>query len=131
MQKVKPQNLSSEIEKYLKEYKEEIDEDVRKNAIENAKKALIEVKRKSPVDKYSHRGRHYADGWKISTTNQASNNYFSQTIWNSTDYQLTHLLEFGHADRSGQPVQAKPHIRETENTYKQKFIEDLERDIKK
>lgn len=91
--------------------------------------ALIEVKRKSPVDKLSTRGRHYADGWTISKS--SSQGYYSKKIWNKTDYQLTHLLEFGHADRSGGHVNAKPHIRETEETYRQKFIEDLERDIKK
>ena len=131
MQKVKPQNLSSEIEKYLKEYKEEIDEDVKQEATQTAKRVKDELKRISPIDRNSHRGRHYADGWAISTKSSTKDGYYSKKIWNATDYQLTHLLEFGHATKNGGHVNAQPHIRPTEDKYRVQFTENLERDIKK
>ena len=126
---IKPSELANQIEKYLKEYKEDIDEDVRNNANSIAKEVQAELKRISPVDHSSDRGRHYADGWKISSS--TSTNYVSKKVYNATDYQLTHLLEFGHTDRAGGHVNAQPHIRPTEDKYRTKFEKDLERDIKK
>ena len=125
--KVKVDNLSSAIEKYLTQYKEEIDEDVEKDAIRISKEARDELKRISPIDNSSNRGRHYADGWAISTAR--SKNTYSKKIYNATDYQLTHLLEFGHATKNGGHVNAQPHIRPTEQKYREKFIRELERDI--
>lgn len=127
--KVIPENLSNAIDKYLQEYKEQIDEDVKKDATEISKQARDELKRVSPVDEHSTRGRHYADGWAISS--KSGKNYYTKKIWNATDYQLTHLLEFGHADRSGGHVNAQPHVRPTEKKYRDKFIQKLERDIKR
>lgn len=127
--KVTPENLSSAIDKYLQEYKEQIDEDVKKDATEISKQARDELKRVSPIDKNSKRGRHYADGWAISS--KSGKNYYTKKIWNATDYQLTHLLEFGHASRSGGHVSAQPHVRPTEKKYRDKFIQKLERDIKR
>ena len=127
--KVTPENLSNAIDKYLQEYKEEIDEDVKKDATEISKQARDELKRVSPIDRNSKRGRHYADGWAISS--KSGKNYYTKKIWNATDYQLTHLLEFGHASRSGGHVSAQPHVRPTEKKYREKFIRKLERDIKR
>ena len=64
-------------------------------------------------------------------SSKSSKNYYTKKVWNATDYQLTHLLEFGHADRSGGHVNAQPHIRPTEKKYRNKFIQILERDIRK
>jgi hypothetical protein len=129
MQRIKPEQLSATITKYLNEYSEEIDEEVQKDTTSISKQAKEELVRISPVNKYGNRGRHYRDGWTISTQN--SKKQYIKKIWNKTDSQLTHLLEFGHHSRNGGWVNAQPHIRPVEDKYKQKFIEELERDIRR
>jgi len=126
---IKPSQLATELEKYLSQYKEEITEDVIRNSDIISKEARDELKRVSPKDRFGTRGRHYADGWRISSS--TTKNYVSKKVYNATDYQLTHLLEFGHATRNGGHVNAQPHIRPTEDKYRNKFIRDLEKDIKR
>ena len=130
--RVQPQNLSKVLTKYLNEYKEDIDEEVISSSNSVAKQAKDELTRTSPPKKgsLSNRGRHYKDGWTISTQNQKSQNWYTKKIWNKTDYQLTHLLEFGHHIRNGGWVAAQPHIRPVEQKYIQKFVQELEREIR-
>lgn len=125
---IKPSQLATELEKYLSQYKEDITEDVKRNSDKISKEAQAELKRISPIDKYGDRGRHYADGWRISSS--TTQDYISKKVYNATDYQLTHLLEFGHTTRNGGHVNAQPHIRPTEDKYRNKFIKNLEKDIK-
>lgn len=56
---------------------------------------------------------------------------YQKVIWNRTNYQLTHLLEFGHATRNGTGwVNAQPHIRDVEQKYKVKFVDLVEKKIR-
>ena len=129
--KIKPERLSKTISKYFEEYAEEINEDVKKEAKEVSKEAIEELKRVSPKNEKlkSERERPYYKGWTFKTKTKGKNR-FSRVIWNATNYQLTHLLEFGHATRDGGRVQAQPHIRKVEKEYKVKFVDNLERDIR-
>ena len=129
--KIKPEKLSKTVGKYLKEYGEEIIEDYKKEATDISKEALEELKRVSPKDKKrkSEREKPYYKGWAIRTKSRGKDKY-SKVIWNATNYQLTHLLEYGHATRNGGHVPAQPHIRSVEKKYKVKFVDNLERDIR-
>lgn len=132
MKRVKLEKASDTILEYVLEEQENIEESVRKETSTCAKQALAELRLVSPREKsQSRRGYHYADGWAISTKSSVKEGYYSKKIWNPKDYRLTHLLEFGHADRSGGHVNAQPHIRDIEKKYRVQFTENLERDIKK
>lgn len=56
---------------------------------------------------------------------------YSKVAYNKAHYRLTHLLEFGHANRDGSRTKPIPHIRSTENKYKEKFVKELEEKIRR
>ena len=56
---------------------------------------------------------------------------YHKVIWNRTNYQLTHLLEFGHATRNGGRTRAIPHIRPVEEKYNVEFVDKLEKKIRR
>ncbi len=124
MSSIPPSELSKEIQKYLQEYKEEIDEDVQEETDKAIASAKSELRSISPKNTGN-----YASGWAVKSK-KYSNGYY-KVIWNRKAYQLTHLLEFGHATRNGGRTKAQPHIRPTEEKYKTRFTESLERRIKK
>lgn len=73
--------------------KETYEDDVkalRKNVQKAGRKTVSELHATSP----SRTGR-YAKGWR-SKTEVDSDDHISCTVYNATDYQLTHLLEKGH-----------------------------------
>lgn len=127
--KVTPENLSKELQFYLQDYLEDIEDYVKKEADSVSKLAINELRNISPMNKNSKRDRHYANGWETKTVKD--HHRYSKKIWNKPDYRLTHLLEFGHASRSGGHVSAQPHIRPVEKKYRVEFTENLERDIKR
>ncbi|MFQ8989189.1 MAG: hypothetical protein ACLR6T_11005, partial [Intestinibacter sp.] len=74
----------------------------------------------------------YYKGWAIKNGGRTrKKHYYGKTIWNRTNYQLTHLLEFGHATRNGGRTQAQPHIRKVEEKYGTKFADLLENKIRR
>lgn len=109
-------NLSNEIAKTLKEYTDEVIEGVKVAKVEVAKNTVSLLKETSPKKTGS-----YAKGWRNKDVNGI------QVVYNKTDYQLTHLLEFGHAKINGGRVSEKPHIRPAE----EKAIKEFEKEVKK
>lgn len=127
--KVEINLLSKEISKYLNEYVEDIDEIVQESANKIAKEATKETKEKSPVRKGKNGGS-YAQGWRVKKDKIEKSRYIVK-IHNKTDYQLTHLLEFGHANRDGSRTKAIPHIRPVEEKFKNLFERELESKIRR
>lgn len=139
--KVSIDNLSSAVMKALQEYKEDIDEEVREISDKNIKEARSELKRISPKAKKTVKLRggesvepgSYAKSWSIKNGKKAKDIY-SKISYNKEHYRLTHLLEFGHAKRNGSRnpgTKEIPHIRKTEDKYRKKFVEELERKIRR
>lgn len=116
--------LSKEIMKVLEGYADDISDIVEKDANEIAKEALSAIKQESP------RGatEEYSKGWKIKRIKKVKNVY-SVKLYNKDHYQLTHLLEFGHATADGGHTEAQPHIRPIEQEYGKKFEDKLRKDI--
>lgn len=71
----------------------------------------------------------YAKGWEVKTESKARTSGRAKVIvHNKTNYQLTHLLENGHAKvvwghRTGGEVEGKTHIKPAEETAKDEFIQ--------
>lgn len=124
--KIKVDNLSKEILKALENYSDDISTLVKETADEVGKEATEELKQKSP--KRKRLGGRYAKGWRLKTDKIGKNKYFIK-IYNKTDYQLTHLLEFGHATRDGGRTKAIPHIRPVEEKYSRDYENKLKQKI--
>lgn len=120
---IKVDSLSSEIMKALENYSDDISGIVEKTSNYIGKEAVSELKQTSPRKRGS-----YAKGW-TSRKDKIGKNRYSVKIHNKTDYQLTHLLEFGHATRNGRRTKAIPHIRPVEEKYSQKYEKELKREI--
>ena len=144
--KVSVYNLSSAIMKALTDYKSDIDDDVKELADQNTKKARDELKSISPKAKKKVYLRKFSSGdsdvqmpgsyaksWSMKNGTKAEDIY-SKVVYNKDYYRLTHLLEFGHAKRNGKrnPGTKKiPHIRKTEDKYREKFKQELEQRIRR
>ena len=122
---VKPEVFAQAVKDYLEIYVEDIGESVEETSNQIGKEAKDELKQTSP----KKTGR-YAKGWTIKK-DKKKKNYYAIKIHNKTDYQLTHLLEFGHATRNGRRTKAIPHIRPVEEKYKKEFEERLKDKIRR
>lgn len=107
-------DLAREINQYLSEYVEEVEEAVNKNAHEIAKKGAKKLKLVSPKLTGD-----YAKGWSVKKYKGAS------IIHNKTDWQLTHLLEKSHSLPDGGRSTPQPHIRPVEREVIAEFTESV------
>jgi len=115
--------LMAELSKYTVEVAEEV-----KQACKDVSKEMTEnIKRDSPVRAGAHGGG-YKKGWKAKVAFEDKNN-IRITTYNSTDYQLTHLLEFGHAKVNGGRVEGKPHIAPNEEKAKTELVKRIEKAV--
>lgn len=127
---IKADDLSKEIMKYLNNYKEDIEEDVIETVDDITKKARDELKQTSPRGKGS-RKTPYHKGWAVKISKRGASKYH-KVVWNKTNYQLTHLLEFGHHKRDGTGwVDGQPHIRDVEKKYNVEFVDKLKQKIRR
>lgn len=115
------ENLASNITQALKDYNENIAEETKKIVNKLSKKAVDKIKQKSPV-----RTGDYKKGW-TSSKSYENRTEKRNTIHNKTDYQLTHLLEYGHVGRNGRRVRAIPHIKTVETEIIAEFENEIER----
>lgn len=129
MSNIKPEELNKVVMDYLKDYKEDIDEEVVEVVDEVTRKAKDELKQTSPRGEGSRTNPYYK-GWAVKLSKKRTGVYH-KVIWNRTNYQLTHLLEFGHATRDGGRTRAIPHIRPVEEKYNVEFVDKLEKKIRR
>lgn len=121
----KPENLSKEIMNYLENYVEDIEEGVQETSDELSKEAVKELKKTSPRRVGKTREKPYWKGWSKKKDTKYKKRYVIK-IFNKTNYQLTHLLEFGHHKRDGTGwVEAQPHIRKIEEKYNKLYEKQI------
>lgn len=111
-------NLANEISRALKTYTAEVTEGMEKVKEEVAKETVKQLKRTSP-----RLTGNYAKGWRTKKVGTA------QVIHNATNYQLTHLLEHGHAKVNGGRVAGIPHIGPAEEKAIDEYTKRVEKVI--
>lgn len=106
--KVSVDGMADAIIQELREYGQEVTENMKKEVQDAGALCRKELRVSSPKLTGS-----YAKGWRKKTAYEDSKEIRVQ-VYNATDYQLTHLLEHGHALVSYGKVRgtvgAKPHI---------------------
>lgn len=128
---IKAEDLQKTVLNYLENYKEDIDEEVVETVDQITKEARDELKQISREKfKLHQRDNPYYRGWTIKLSKKRAGKYH-KVIWNKTNYQLTHLLEFGHVTRNGGRTRAIPHIRPIEEKYNVEFVDKLETKIRR
>ena len=116
-------NIADEVYSRLDEYVKSIDDNFAETLPKIGKEIVKELKNTSP--KLSGR---YAKGWKQKVEKGGINGN-KLTIYNADAYQLTHLLENGHASNYGGFVSGIPHIKPAADKAEKKVIEELEKAI--
>ncbi|WP_439818374.1 HK97 gp10 family phage protein [Weissella paramesenteroides] len=111
-------NLAQEIARHLKQYSSDVERNLQAAKKEVGQKAVKQLRN---AGNFNDRTGRYRKGWALK---KVGNNY---VIWNSTDYQLTHLLEFGHALRNGGRSKGFTHIKPVE----QMVINEFEAVVRK
>ena len=115
------EGVAKEIMKQLEYYVHDVKEEVEAAKQETAKAMVADLKKTSPEKRPS-----YKKGWRIKRTSKAL------IVHNATDYQLTHLLEYGHPmpSKGSRDADAKPHIRPAEQKHIKQFLKKVEGAIK-
>lgn len=115
-----------DVKNILDEYSQEIQEGIEEDAKDVAKQAVSDLK--TTRDTYTIRTGKYNKGWAVNT--KKGRGIINCTVWNATDWRLTHLLENGHVTRNGGKTRAFVHIKPIEEKYVNKYIDDVEEIIK-
>jgi len=116
-----------EIKDILSDYSKDIQDAITEEAISVAKKGVAELKNTSPKKTGSYR-----KGWRVDTTKGTWS--IECIIHNSTNYQLTHLLEKPHVIRNGNGTWGtstpKVHISPVEQSCVREYENEVEKIIK-
>lgn len=119
---IRPEQLASVLNKALAKYGDEVLEDVETVTKSVARDAVRELKNTAPS------GGSYARGWSHKAQ-KGSTYKLSETVYNRTDPQLTHLLEKPHDTGGGghypKKVDYTGNIAKVEEEYTKKYIEEV------
>lgn len=87
---VDPEEFAKAVMMALDQYKDEAEENIKKTTKSVVRRAISELKGTEPT------GGSYARGWSHKASKGRVGMVAGETIYNRTDYQLTHLLEKPH-----------------------------------
>lgn len=120
---MKKLSLEKQLKEILEDYKDEVLDALKEEQTPVVTEAVKMLKASSP----KKRGK-YASGWGYTTTKETPA-MKQMVIHNKTHAGLTHLLERGHATRSGGRTVAQVHIKPVEewsmNEYERRLIDRL------
>ena len=117
--RIRVDDLARVVMEGLQEYANLATEDLKAAVKKAGNEAKKDIQANAPQDTGA-----YKKSWAVKTTRETSN-AMEVTVHSRNRYQLTHLLEFGHAKRGGGRTRAFPHIAPAE----QKAAEMLEKEV--
>ena len=117
-------DLAEEIMAGLMEYEGLATDTVKKAVKKAGNKVKKEIQNNAPKDT----GK-YKNSFKVTKRKETSNS-LEVTVHSKDKYQLTHLLEKGHAKRGGGRVPAQPHIAPAEQEGIRLLTEEIERGLR-
>lgn len=113
---IKVDDLAKAVAEKLAQYSQDVTDGVKQEVRQVAKECALEIRQKSPVLTGSYR-----KGWRDEVAFESRED-IRVTVRNKTDYQLTHLLEHGHAKAGGGRVEGTPHIAPAEQNAEKKLL---------
>ena len=116
---VQVDKLGDAIGEQLIEYANHTSEEIKKIVLDVADDVKKDIQATAPIRK----GK-YAKSWRVKKVKENSNS-INVVVHSEKNYQLIHLLEFGHALRNGGRSKAIPHIAPAE----QRGIENFEKRV--
>lgn len=122
--KVKIDQLSTEIVKGLQEYVDLSTQNMKKAVRKTANLVKKEISANAP-----ERTGKYAKSWATKKTEEV-NHRLVITVYSKKFYRLTHLLENGHVLRGGGRTRAEPHIKPAENHGEENLLDLIEKSMK-
>ena len=128
---IRVDKLDKEFMDILETFRNATDEVVDQAVTMTAKESVQELKNAHPAGsgQYGSWDKSYNKGWKIMQTKTDKRYHKKATIHNATDYQLTHLLEKGHALRNGGRARAFPHIAPVAEKAEQNLLQRIKQGI--
>ena len=120
---IRAEDLVDAVSEELDIYAGEVTEAVKKTVTAVAKETVKVVKQKSP----SASGA-YKKSWAQKKTYE-NDGSIQVTVYNRKRYQLTHLLENGHAKVNGGRTRAYPHIAPAEEFAERQLEQLLKREL--
>ena len=118
-------SVSAQVDHLLNDYTVEMKRKATEIFDQVAKEAVQQLKATSPRGKGKHAGE-YAKAWTIKRQNDKRKGLATITVHNRDHYQLTHLLEYGHALPQGGRSKAQPHIEKVEQWSQNEVVRRLE-----
>jgi hypothetical protein len=123
-QNVSIDDMDDVIMKELEKYANLATDDMKDAVKDTANSVKKDIESSAPV----LTGR-YKKSWRIKKIRENANS-LDVLVHSSNRYQLTHLLEFGHAKRGGGRVAGKPHIEPAAEKGEQDLIKAIEEKLK-
>ena len=125
--RIRPEDLAPAIEEILDKYGEEVGVVVSDAIEETSQQAVSELR---SVNRFAPNGYvtgDYSRDWDdMELLNKQSRFHRARVVYNRSHYQLTHLLEFGHALINGGRARAFPHIAPVNDMVEENLIRKVE-----
>lgn len=121
-------DVSSAVHELLAQYGDQVNEVVDESMKTVAEEAESELKQVSRFSSKGHPSGDYSKDWDM--TFEASRTSWKYTVYNVAHYQLTHLLESGHAKflwgrEAGGQVQGFEHIKPVNDKAQERIVQEI------